>query len=124
MQLNGCFKSGFFDAASVMMRRIVETLIIEAFEHLKREDEIKGIDGNFFMLGDLVKAAIAQKGLNIGREAKKALSNIKILGDRSAHNRRYNAVKADLVGEIQSGFRLAVDELINLADLRRHPKKV
>lgn len=122
VQLKGCFKYGFFDAASVMMRRIAETLIIEAFEHLKREDEIKGGDGNFFMLGDLVKVAIARKGLNIGREAKKALSNIKTLGDRSAHNRRYNAIKPDLVGETQSGFRLAVDELINLADLRKHAK--
>lgn len=124
VQLNGCFKYGFFDAASVMMRRIAETLIIEAFEHLKRADEIKGTDGNFFMLGDLVKAAIARNGLNIGREAKKALSTIKTLGDRSAHNRRYNAVKPDLDGEIKSGLRLAVEELINLADLRRHSKKV
>src|SRR5437868_4908031 len=40
-QLNGCYQFGFYDAASVMMRRLVETLIIEAYETLKREAEVK-----------------------------------------------------------------------------------
>src|SRR5258708_9023877 len=31
-------------------------------------------------------------GLNLGRDAKKALTDIKKLADRSAHNRRYTAV--------------------------------
>lgn len=120
-QLNGCYKFGFFDAASVMMRRVIETLIIEAYECLKREDEIKGSDGNYFMLGELVISAIGPKGINLGREAKGALSEVKKLGDRSAHNRRFNAIKPDMDGTVRSGFRLAVEELINLASLRHHP---
>jgi len=36
-QMNGCYQFGFFDAASVIMRRLVETLIIEAYEKLQRE---------------------------------------------------------------------------------------
>jgi hypothetical protein len=120
VQLNGCYQYGFLDAASVMMRRLVETLIIEAYEHLKRENEIKDHDGNYFMLGDLVTASVGANSLNLGREAKRALGDIKTLGDRSAHNRRYNAVKPDLDGGMRSGFRLAVDELINLASLRRN----
>jgi hypothetical protein len=30
-QINGCYEQGWFDACAVMMRRLVETLIIEAF---------------------------------------------------------------------------------------------
>jgi hypothetical protein len=35
-----------------------------------------------------------------------------------AHNRRYTAVKADLE-KVQSGVRVAVDEMIALSDLRK-----
>ncbi len=117
-QLNGCYQLTFYDAASVMVRRSIETLIIEAYEHLHREAEIRDTDGNYFMLGELVSRSISSSGLALGREAKVALKDIKKLGDRSAHNRRYNAVKADL-DEIRSGVRVVVDELINIASLRR-----
>jgi hypothetical protein len=54
----------------------------------------------------------------LGRDAKKALEAVKELGDRSAHNRRYNAVPAELE-KVQSGVRVALDEMISLAELRR-----
>lgn len=116
-QMNGCYQFGFHDAASVMMRRLVETLIIEAYEKLGRQDEIKGSDGKYLMLRDLVARATGAKPIGVGRDATEALGKIKEMGDRSAHNRRYNAVRADL-DKIQSGVRVVVDELINIADLR------
>jgi hypothetical protein len=116
-QLNGCFQFTFYDAASVLIRRLIETLIIEAYETLKRENEIKDSDNNYFMLAGLVSAATGLKGINLGRDAKKALADVKELGDRSAHNRRFNATKPDLE-KIQSGVRVAADELINIAALR------
>jgi hypothetical protein len=118
LQLNGCFQFQFYDAASVMVRRLVETLIIECYEHLHRENEIKGADSNYFMLRDLANRATGAAGLSLGRDANKALTDVKELGDRSAHNRRYNAVRADLE-KVQSGVRVAVDEMINLAALRK-----
>lgn len=117
-QLNGCYQFQFYDAASVLIRRVVETLIIEAFEAKNREVELKDSSGNFFMLNGLINAANSTtNGIGLGRDAKKALADVKELGDRSAHNRRYNAVKADLE-KVQSGVRCAVDELINIASLR------
>ena len=100
------------------MRRLIETLIIESYESLTRESEIKDSNNNYLMLKDLVKKVTDPGGLTLGRDAKKALQDIKELGDRSAHNRRYNAVKADLE-KVQSGVRVAVDEMIKLAGLRR-----
>lgn len=116
-QLNGCYQYGFLDAAAVMMRRVVETLIIEAYEHLKRETEVKDSDGNYLMLSGLIDRAVAPAGLGLGREAKRALADIKRTGDRSAHNRRVNAVSTDLM-DVASGMRVVVEELVNIADLR------
>lgn len=116
-QLNGCYIYHFWDAAAVMIRRLAETLIIEAYEHLGRQSEIQGNDRNYLQLGELINATINEGGLSLGREAKKALGLMKKQGDRSAHNRRYNAVKHDL-DKLHDGVRVVVDELINIADVR------
>jgi hypothetical protein len=116
IQLNGAYHQGFYDCTAVMVRRIVETLIIEAYESQNREAEIKGHDDNYLMLGGLVGLANATGGLSLGREAKKGLEEIKKLGDRSAHNRRYNAKKSDL-DKIQDSLRITFEELANIAGL-------
>ena len=120
-QLNGCFKSAYYDAAAVMLRRLLETLIIESYEHLARQVEIKDGNGNYFMLKDLVECACGDKGhagLNLGRDSKSALRDAREVGNLSAHTRRYIAVASDLT-KIQSGVRVAVQELIHVADLKR-----
>jgi hypothetical protein len=120
-QLNGCFSAAYYDAASVMLRRLMETLIIEAYEYLKRENEIKDGDGNYLMLKHLVERANGRQphvGLNLGRDAKKNLEDVKTLGDKSAHNRRFIAHAPDLVN-IQAGVRTATQELIEIANLKK-----
>ena len=114
VQLNGCYQYGFYDAASVMCRRLIETLIIECYEHLNREGEIRDGSGNYLMLGDLVDKVLSPSGLSVGRESKTGLTQLKKLGDRCAHNRRYNAVKADLDRAFDL-TRVVVDELVNMA---------
>ena len=118
-QLNGCVHYHFFDGASVMLRRLVETLLIESYEHLNVESRIKDNNGNYFMLSGIINDAVDRNGITLGRESKRVLGELKTLGDRSAHNRRYNAVAADL-RNIQSGSRLVIDELIQLASLRQN----
>lgn len=116
-QMNACFQFGYYDAAAVLARRLIETLLIEAYEELKRADEIKNKDGDYNMLAALISAATGEKGLNLGRDAKKAVAAIKELGDRSAHSRRFVAIKQDLE-KIQSGVRVAAGELITIANLK------
>jgi hypothetical protein len=117
IQLCGCWEQKFYDAAAVMLRRLAETLIIEAYEKLQRQIEIKDSDDNYFMLGVLVDRTCGQNGLDLGREAKAALKDMKEYGDRSAHNRRINAVRSELE-RIRSGSRTAIEELINIARLK------
>jgi len=120
-QLNGSFHHAYYDAAAVMLRRLLETLIIEAYEHLHRETEIKDGGGNYLMLGDLAERACGEKGhkgIHLGRDSKKALKDARSVGNWSAHARRFLAHAGDLTG-FQAGMRLLVQELIQIADLVR-----
>jgi hypothetical protein len=120
-ELNGSFKHAYYNAAAVMLRRLLETLIIEAYEHLNRETEIKDGGGNYLMLGDLAERTCGEnghKGLNLGRDSKKILKEARNVGNWSAHARRFLAHAGDLT-RLQTGMRLLVQELIQIADLLR-----
>ena len=119
LQANGSYENGWYDAASVMLRKFVETLIIEIYEHHGRAADIKNPkDGNFYMLSGLVDILVADQAFNLARESKATLPHIKALGDRSAHNRRYMATKTD-VDKIVPGLRVLADDFLHLAGLKR-----
>ena len=52
-QINNTYEKGCYDACATMIRRLVETLIIETFETYSIENKIKDKNGDFFYLGDL-----------------------------------------------------------------------
>lgn len=120
-ELNGSFHHGYYNAAAVMLRRLLETLIIEAYEHLSRETEIKDGGGNYLMLSDLADRVCGEnghKGINLGRDSKKALKEARSIGNWSAHARRFLAHASDLT-KLQAGIRLLVQELVQIAELVR-----
>jgi hypothetical protein len=121
-QINGTYECGCFDACSVMLRRAVETLIIECFEAKGIASKIKGTDGNFFQLADLVDRAIQESdshgAWNLSRNTKDGLKKIKKKGDLSAHNRRYLAHRSD-IDDIRDDFRVVVQELISISGIQR-----
>lgn len=49
-QMNGSYSAGWYDACAVMMRRLLESAIIEAFEARKIDEKIKDGNGDFFDL--------------------------------------------------------------------------
>lgn len=117
LQANGCYEHQWFDACAVMIRRLVETLIIEVYEKHKKEAEIQDHDRNYLMLSHLVEKILANKSWSLGRETKPSLPQLKSLGDRSAHNRRYVAKKRD-IDNVLPGLRVVVDDLLHLANLK------
>jgi hypothetical protein len=120
-ELNGCFHHAYYNAAAVMLRRLLETLIIEAYEHLDRETEIQDGGSNYLMLTDLAERVCGEKGhkgIHLGRDSKRALKDARSVGNWSAHARRFLAHAGDLTG-FQAGMRLLVQELIQIADLVR-----
>jgi hypothetical protein len=114
-QANGCYEKGWYDACSVMVRKLVEVLVIGVYEAKGEASAIKK-DDNFLMLSGLVDAILARTDWNLGRETKAALPLLKSLGDRSAHNRHYVARKAD-VDKVLPGLRVTVEDLLHHATL-------
>lgn len=117
-QINGCYENGWYDACAVMMRRFIETLIIETFEYYRLANKIKDSKGDFLSLKDLISATINEKSWNLSRNAKKGLQKLKGIGDRSAHSRRFIAHRED-IDKVQNYFRDIFQELIYLANLKK-----
>lgn len=116
-QVNGAYANGWYDACAVMIRRLLETLIIEAFEHGKIEGKIKNSAGEFLYLRDLIDKSLQEPNWNLSRNCKQALPKLKDIGDKSAHSRRYNAHRGD-IDPLLSDLRLVVQEFVYLAGLK------
>jgi hypothetical protein len=118
LQLNVSYENGSFDCCAVMCRRLLETLIIEAYEAANRAEELKGNDGHFMMFSGLLNKLEKDKAFSLGRNSLQGLRDFKALGDLSAHNRRFNA-RADDIDRIRPGLRVATEELLTLAGLSK-----
>jgi hypothetical protein len=115
-QINGCYENGWFDACAVMIRRLLETLIIEFFERHGISDKIKK-NGDFMFLRDMINVILNENSLNLSRNTKSALPKLKDIGDKSAHSRRFNAVRQD-IDDIKTDLRVVIQELLVLARLK------
>ena len=117
-QINTTYEQTCYDACAVMIRRLVETLIIEVFEHKGITSEIKNTNGEFYLLEDLINKTILKHEWNLGRNTNRYLRKLKNIGDLSAHSRRYNAHRTD-IDKLSDGLRVAVEELLYLSGLRK-----
>jgi len=117
-QLNKSYDASLYDCTAVMARRLLETLIIEVYEHRGRANEINGRDGHFMMLNGLISFLESDGSIHLGRNAAKGLKDFKQLGDQSAHNRRFNA-NANDIDRVRDGLRVAAEELLHLAGLKK-----
>lgn len=116
-QANGCYTQGWYDGCAVMMRRLLESSMIEAFEAKKLDAKIKDSNtGDFFQLTALVKASLAETGWNLPRNVRKEIQYLRDLGHRSAHNRYYLATKPD-IDKYAGVYREAVEAFLHLAGL-------
>ena len=116
-QVNGSYEKGWYDACAVMVRRLLETMIIEAFEHHELASRIKNPSGDFLYLGALIDKALQEPVWNLSRNCKQAMPRLKDVGDKSAHSRRYNAHRGD-IDPLLADIRLVVQELVYLSGLK------
>ncbi len=116
-QVNGCYEKGWFDSCAVMIRRLVETLIIECFEKHKLACKVQGADGDFLYLSDLIQKMLAENSWNLSRNTKRSLPKLKDIGDKSAHSRRYTARRWD-IDKVAEDIRVVTEELVYLAGLK------
>jgi len=116
-QINGCYEHGWYDACAVMIRRLVETLIIEVFESYGIAARIQNSSGDFLYLSELISKTLTESAWNLGRNTKTALPRLKDIGDQSAHSRRFVAHRSD-IDRIIPDLRTVVQELTLLAQLK------
>jgi hypothetical protein len=95
-QMAQCYECGFYDATLVLMRKLLETLIIESFERFGIDNSIKDSNGNFLYLSDLIPKYLSSPKWNTSRNLNKNIVKVKKYGDLSAHNRRFQAKKSDI----------------------------
>lgn len=116
-QINGAYENGWYDASAVMIRRLIETLIIEVYEARGNVTKIKNSQGDFLYLRDLISTLLVESSLNLSRNAKQALPRLKNVGDKSAHNRFFTAHRQD-IDRLVNDLRDVVQELVTLARLK------
>lgn len=104
-----------YNGCSVLIRRILETLLIESFERKNITSRIKGSDDNYFFLSNIINVATGDPDLNLSRNTKQGLNQLKNLGDLSAHNRRYLASKDD-IDQKKDSIRVVFEELLHIID--------
>lgn len=115
-QMNGCFSIGWFDGSAVMMRRLVEISIIEAFEAKGLAAKIQDASGNYLQLSDLISKALSETSWTLSRNTKKMLPGLRDLGHMSAHGRYFCARSSDLEAA-QPAVRVVVEEFLRHAKL-------
>lgn len=119
-QINSTYENGSYDACAVMIRRLIETLIIEVYEQNHIAERIQNQNGEFLPLSELIGSMLKEAKWNLGRDNAKVLQSLpklKGIGDLSAHNRRYNAIQSD-IDKVTPGLRALVQELIYLANFK------
>lgn len=118
IQAAGAFDNGWYDAAAVMIRRLLETLIIECFEAHKIAKKIKEKNGDFFYLKGLIVKLLAENGKswNLSKNCRKSIPAIKKIGDQSAHSRFFTAKKPD-IDKIKGDLRIVIEELLIISKL-------
>ena len=114
-QMTQCYECCLYDATLVLMRKLVETLIIECFERYGIDETIKGDNGSFLYLSDLIPKYLASSRWNASRNLEKSIKEVKKYGDLSAHNRRFQARKSD-IESFKFELRQTVQEIVLTID--------
>ncbi|MGJ5175942.1 hypothetical protein ACQR16_17195 [Bradyrhizobium oligotrophicum] len=115
-QMNGCRREGWLDACAVMMRRLIEIAIIEAFEKKGIAAKIKDANDDYFQLTALIDRALNEPKFALSRNAKSALPKLKTVGHMSAHGRYFTAQPSD-IDKLETGLRVVVEEFLRHAEL-------
>lgn len=101
-----------------MLRKLVESLIIELYTKYEITDKIKNPrTNNFYFLSDLIDILLNDSKWSLSRNIKDSLPKIKKKGDWSAHNRYFIAKKPDL-DDLKPDIRITLQELILQIDFK------
>lgn len=111
-QINGTYQGEWFEATAMLLRRLMETLIIELYTRRGWVQDVQDPGTNeYHMLKALIGKLNADPRLHMQRRTIDGLSKVKELGDTAAHDFKIWIRKSDL-DRIQSPVRLTCERLV------------
>ena len=111
-QINGAYDNEWYEASAMVLRRLVETLIIELYSRRGWTSEVQDPDTKEFqLLKTLIDKINGDKRLHMQRRTIEGLNKVKELGDTAAHDFKIRIRKIDLDG-IQYSVRTTLERLI------------
>lgn len=116
-QINASYENNIFDGCAVLMRRLLEILLIHAYENLGIESIIKDSDGNYLLLEKIVKDATSNATLSLSRNTKTCIDKFRTLGNFSAH-KIYYICKPSYIEEVIPEYRATIEELLYKSGLK------
>jgi hypothetical protein len=109
-EINRTYASACYNSCAGMIRRLAESLLINAYEHHGLRAVIVDPNGDYLSFKDLITKACAQPEFRLTRETKRVLPDLKFFGDLAAHNRLSLVRKSDL-DRLHNATRCAIEEL-------------
>jgi len=116
-QINAAFESNLFDACALMMRRLLEILLIHAFQKAAIEADILEADGGFQNLKTLINKAKSRPEIGLSSAIRASIDQFRELGNLSAHHMHYNCRRDD-IRSIRMEYRAVIEELLYKAGLK------
>jgi hypothetical protein len=111
-QINGTYDQEWYEGTAMVLRRLVETLIIELYTRRGWSRDVQDPDTNeFLQLKSLIDKLNGDARLRVQRRTIDGLTKVKEVGDTAAHDFRIRIRKSDL-DRIQSAVRLTCERLI------------
>lgn len=104
-----------YNSCFFMLRKLLETLIIELFERHGLESQIKNGNGGYFFLSDLISRMVGEKSWHLTKIVREDILKVKKLADSSVHSKRFSARKTD-IDNLKTEIRIILQELVNLID--------
>lgn len=114
-QINKTYKYSCYDACAALLRRLVETLLIELYEANHIEEKIKR-EGEFVSLRKLLNVARDESCLKLNHDMKRILPEIAILGNSATHN-RISVVRRRHLEDRILPIQLLVEHLIKIYNM-------
>ncbi len=114
-QINGTYQYEFYDGCAVLMRRLMESLLIETFEAKGEANLIKNNDGTYMMLSGII-SSLGPSSIRLARGIDKVIQNIKKVGDNAAHGRTHTTKKND-INDLKIDYRKLISELKSQAQI-------
>ncbi len=116
-QINAAYENNIFDGCAVLMRRLLEVLLVLAYDNLNISAAIKNANGDYVTLEVIISDAQGNQTLKLSRNSRSALDDFRTLGNFSAHKIYYNARRSDVRNVILE-YRALIEELLYKAGIR------